>query len=157
MSVIGSIYKWKLAFSLLVLCLASGSVNAQFYNLPNEYFYDLTTQRQLAVVDTEQVHPGIQPYIPFFSKKYEFVGDTHRVFKFITDDPLLDKIFFDHLIHIKSKQGKYEFKVDPLLNMENGRSYTDTVKGYQRVSTNTRGFIASGSIGKDFYFYFKNS
>lgn len=108
---------------------------------------------------------GIQPYIPFFDKKYEFVADSYQVFKYINNDVLLDKIFNDHLIHIKSKPvlastplsdrrsgiTKFEFKVDPLLNVELGRAYYDTSK-YQRVSTNTRGFIASGSIGKNFYF-----
>ena len=63
----------------------------------------------------------------------------------------MDKVFFDHLIHIKSKTGKYEFKVDPLLNIELGKAEYDTTKS-QRISTNTRGFIASGSIGKNFYF-----
>lgn len=143
--------KFKL-LSSFILFLLSGELCAQFYNLPNDYFFGITAQKKLARIDTEQIHSSIQPYIPFFNKKYEFVGDTHRVFKYITEDPLLDKIFFDHLIHIKSKAGKYEFKVDPLLNIENGRSYTDTVKDFQRISTNTRGFIASGNIGKDFYF-----
>ncbi len=135
----------------LILCLLSLSLKSQFYNLPNDYFFNTVSQRQLARIDTEQIHSGIQPYIPFFNKKYEFVGDTTHVFRYITEDRLLDKIFNDHLIHIKSKTGKYEFKVDPLLNFEQGRATYDTTKS-QRISTNTRGFIASGTIGKDFYF-----
>lgn len=135
-----------------VFCLKSLSLKSQFYNLPNEYFFNTFSQRQLARLDSEQIHSSIQPYIPFFNKKYEFVGDTHQLFKYISDDPLLDKVFFDHLIHIKPKSGKYEFKVDPLLNIELGRAYYDTTSIQQRISTNTRGFIASGSIGKDFYF-----
>jgi hypothetical protein len=134
-----------------IFCLKSISLKSQFYNLPNDYFFNTFSQRQLAKLDSEQIHSSIQPYIPFFNKKYEFVGDTHRVFKYISDDPLLNKVFFDHLIHIKSKTGKYEFKVDPLLNIELGNAYYDTAQR-QRISTNTRGFIASGSIGKDFYF-----
>lgn len=149
----------------VVLILITCSLKAQFYNLPNDYFYNTLTQKQLAKIDSDQVHAGIQPYIPFFNKKYEFVADTHRVFKFINDDVLINKIFNDHLIHIKSKSAgastplsdhrsvstKFEFKVDPLLNVELGRAYYDTAQ-FQRVSTNTRGFIASGTIGKDFYF-----
>ncbi len=135
----------------LVLLHMSYYVKAQFYNLPNDYFFNTFSQRQLAKIDTEQIHSSIQPYIPFFNKKYEFVGDTHRVFKYITDDPLLEKVFFDHLIHIKPKSKKFEFKVDPLLNFEFGKAFYDTAKT-QRISSNTRGFIASGTIGKDFYF-----
>lgn len=134
-----------------IFCLLSIYSKAQFYNLPNEYFFNTLSQRQLARLDTEQIHSSIQPYIPFFNKKYEFVKDTHHVLKYITDDILVDKVFYDHLIHIKSKQGKYEFKVDPLLNVELGKAYYDTTKT-QNISTNTRGFIASGTIGKDFYF-----
>ena len=79
------------------------------------------------------------------------MGDSQLIFKFIADDPVIQKVFFDHLIHIKPKSGKYEFKVDPLLNIEAGSASYDTTKS-QRISTNTRGFIASGVIGKDFYF-----
>ena len=117
-----------------ILILISFSLKSQFYNLPNDYFFNTFTQRQLAKVDSEQTHSSIQPYIPFFNKKYEFVGDSHRIFKYITDDPLLEKVFFDHLIHIKSKTGKYEFKVDPLLNIELGRANYDTSKS-KNIST----------------------
>jgi hypothetical protein len=145
-----SIQKFK-SLNTYILILISCSLKAQFYNLPNEYFFNTLSQRQLARLDTEQLHSSIQPYIPFFNKKYEFVKDTHHVFKYITDDIFLDKVFYDHLIHIKSKQGKYEFKVDPLLNVELGKAYYDTTKS-QSISTNTRGFIASGTIGNKFYF-----
>lgn len=131
--------------------LLNTALKAQFYNLPNEYFFNRLTERKIAQIDSVQTHGSIQPYIPFFNKRYAYESDSFRIFKYITDDILLDKVFFDHLIHIKSKQGKYEFKVDPLLNIELGRAYYDTSR-YQRVSTNTRGFIASGTIGKDFYF-----
>lgn len=142
-------FKKSILLLFFICCLLSAE--AQFYNLPNDYFYNTFTQRQLAKVDSEQIHSSIQPYIPFFSKQYEFVNDTTTVLKYIKDDPAIDKIFNDHLIHIKSKEGKYEFKVDPLLNFEQGKSYCDTTKA-QKISTNTRGFIASGTIGKDFYF-----
>ncbi len=144
-----SVRKFK-NLNTYVLILITCSLKAQFYNLPNDYFFNTITQKYLAKIDSEQVHLGMQPYIPFFHKKYEFIADSHRVFKYINKDVLVDKVFYDHLIHIK-KDHKYEFKVDPLLNVELGRAYYDTAN-YQKTSTNTRGFIASGRIGKDFYF-----
>ena len=83
------------------LILTTFSLKAQFYNLPNEYFFNTFSQRQLARLDSEQIHSSIQPYIPFFNKKYEFVGDTHRLFKYISDDPFLDKVF-KKMLAIKS-------------------------------------------------------
>jgi hypothetical protein len=141
----------KLTFFVILSVLISLPLRSQFYNLPNDYFYNTFSQRELAKVDSEQLHSSIQPYIPFFNKKYTFVADTFRIFKYVKNDPLLEKVFFDHLIHIHSKTRAYEFKVDPLLNIELGRDYTDTTN-YKNTYTNTRGFIASGSIGKDFYF-----
>lgn len=138
-------------FLLIVFSFFSFLSKAQFYNLPNECFFNTLTDKHLAKIDSIPSHSSIQPYIPFFNKKYEFVKDTHHVFKYITDDALLDKVFNDHLIHIKPANKKFEFKVDPLLNVELGRAYYDT-SVYQNISTNTRGFIASGTIGKDFYF-----
>jgi len=124
---------------------------AQFYNLPNDYFFSTLSQKQLARIDSEQIHTSIQPYIPFFNKKYEYVTDTHRVFKFISEGPFVDKVFFSHLIHLQPKSGNYEFKVDPIMNFEFSNAQYDTSKA-QRLTTNTRGFIGSGTIGKDFYF-----
>ncbi len=142
----------KVTFIFLILSnFLSFSLKSQFYNLPNDYFYNTFAQRQLARIDTDQVHSSIEPYIPFFNEKYAFVGDTHRIFKYVKNDPLLEKVFFDHLIHITSKKNTYEFKIDPILNVSLGRSYSDTTH-YKSIYTNTRGFIASGRIGKDFYF-----
>ena len=146
-----NINKLKVIFGLCVLLINSKIVKAQFYNLPNEFFFNTITQKNLSKIDSVQTHSSIEPYIPFFNKRYEFVADTYKIFKYITDDIAIDKVFFDHLIHIKSKDKKFEFKVDPLLNIELGRSFSDTTK-YLNTSTNTRGFIASGNIGKDFYF-----
>mgnify|MGYP006992463914 CR=1 FL=1 len=50
------------------LCLISVPSKAQFYNLPNDYFFNTFSQRQLARLDSEQIHSSIQPYIPFFNK-----------------------------------------------------------------------------------------
>lgn len=143
-------YKHKQILFLFVSSLLCNKLCAQFYNLPNDYFFNTLSQRELARLDSQHIHSGIQPYIPFFNKKYEFVSDTHRVFKFIADDPVIEKVFFDHLIHITSNTKRYEFKVDPLLNVEMGKAFSDTALS-KTISTNTRGFIASGSIGKDIY------
>lgn len=141
-------YIYLLSF---IFYLLSGSVKSQFYNLPNDYFFSTLSQKQLARLDSEQLHSSIQPYIPFFNKKYEFVADTHHILKYIADDPFVQKAFFKHLIHLKSKTNTYDIKVDPLLNVEAGQARYDTAES-QRIYTNTRGFIASGAIGKDFYF-----
>jgi len=137
---------------LYFLLLITLSSKAQFYNLPNEYFVGFLTQAQLSKIDSTPNHASIQPYIPFFNSKYTFVADTSKVFKFIKDDPILDKIFYDHLIHIKSKKNNnYRLTLNPLVNFENGRAYYDT-SITQKISTNTRGYIANGYIGKNFYF-----
>jgi hypothetical protein len=133
----------------LVLQFISSGVNAQFYNLPNDYSYALLTERELAKPDSS-IHSALKPYIHFFSPKYEHVADTHKVFKFISEDVILDKVLVDHLLHIKSKDKKYRFTVDPLLNFETGRDSEDTIN--RKLYVNTRGFIAAGYIGKDFYF-----
>ncbi|MFO0321453.1 MAG: hypothetical protein ACK504_03400 [Bacteroidota bacterium] len=144
-------YRFKSHFICFLLFIIFSHTKAQFYNLPNEYFFNTATQKRLSKIDSEQTHLSVQPYIPFFNQNYLFVADSFKIFKYITDDILLDKVFFDHLIHVKSKTKKYEFKIDPLLNIELGRSYSDTTN-FVSTSTNTRGFIASGTIGKDFYF-----
>jgi hypothetical protein len=143
----------KLCHKLFVLCiivffLASLRIHAQFYNLPNEFSFSLLTEKKLSGKDSS-VHAGIKPYIPFFSDKYYHVADTHKIFKYITDDPALDVVFFKHLITIKPREEKFRFTIDPLLNVDIGNSY-DVIK--RQTSTNTRGFIATGNIGKKFYF-----
>lgn len=144
----------KHAFSIaqlvfFVLQFFSISSKAQFYNFPGDYSYSLLTERVLAAPDSS-VHSSLKPYVPFFSDKYRYVIDTHRVFKFISEDLVLDKIFSDHLLHIRSHDKKYVFTVDPLVNFEVGRDNADTIS--RRLFVNTRGFIAAGQIGKDFYF-----
>ena len=146
-----NISKPKAVMFLFVLLTQVQIGMSQFYNLPNDYFFNVLTDKNLSKVDSVQTHISIQPFIPFFNKRYEFISDTFKIFKFITEDPLLDKVFYDHLIHIKSKERKYEFKVDPILNIELGRAYSDTAN-YVNTSSNTRGFIASGTIGTNFYF-----
>lgn len=138
---------YKLSFFILNFSFLIST--AQFYNLPNDYSFALLTERVLSEKDSS-IHSSVKPYIHFYSDKYKHVADSFKVFKFISEDPFLDKVFFDPLIHIKSKEKKYALTVDPLLNFEFGRDAEDTLQ--RRLYTNTRGFIASGSIGKDFYF-----
>jgi hypothetical protein len=142
----------KNAFSvkpLLFLILFHFSGKAQFYNFPNDYSFSLLTERTLAAPDSS-IHTSLKPYVHFFSGKYTHVADTHHVFKYISEDMFLDKIFVDHLLHIKSRNKKYRFTVDPLVNFEGGRDGEDTID--RRLYVNTRGFIAAGYLGKDFYF-----
>lgn len=122
---------------------------AQFYNLPNEYSFSLLTERELAAKDSS-VHSSVKPYIHFYSEKYKHVADSHPVFKYITEDPFLDRVFRTDLIGVSSREKKFSVKVDPILNFEFGRDSEDTIR--RSLYTNTRGFIASGSLGKDFYF-----
>lgn len=138
---------FKIAF--ITFSFAITIAKGQFYNLPNDYFFSLITEKKLAEKDSS-IHSSIKPYIHFFSDKYKHVADSHRVLKYITEDQFLDKIFFDNLIHIRSKDRKYRLTIDPLLNLEMGRDTEDTI--FRKLYTNTRGFVASGSIGKDFYF-----
>ena len=138
---------FKFSFSILFFTFYASK--AQFYNLPNDYSFSLLTERGLAVKDSS-VHSSVKPYIPFYSGKYKHIADTHAVFKFITEDPFLDRVFRTHLILVNSQEKKFNLKVDPLLNFEVGRDTEDTLQ--RRLYTNTRGFIASGTIGKDFYF-----
>lgn len=137
----------KIAF--VTFCFAFTIAEGQFYNLPNDYFFGLLTEKKLAQKDSS-IHSSIKPYIHFFSDKYKHEADSHKVLKYITEDQFLDKVFFDNLIHIKSKDRKYVLTIDPLLNLEMGRDTEDTI--FRKLYTNTRGFVATGSIGKDFYF-----
>jgi len=62
---INSIFTIKQVSYLIALSLMPLLIKSQFYNLPNDYFYNTITQKQLSKVDTEQLHLSIQPYIPF--------------------------------------------------------------------------------------------
>ena len=135
--------------SFLILNFSFLISYAQFYNLPSDYSFSLLTEKVVAAKDSS-IHSSIKPYIPFYSEKYKNVADTHPVFKYIDEDPFLDRVFRTHLIEVKSREKKFHIKVDPLLNFEFGRDTEDTLQ--RRLYTNTRGFIASGSLGKDFYF-----
>jgi hypothetical protein len=134
---------------LAFLLLASTCASAQFYNLPGDYFFSIPTEKKLAAPDSA-VHSGLKPYIHFFSDKYIFVADSHRVYKYIHDDPAIDEIFYKHLIRIEPPHENFRLRLDPLLNFEAGRDLAAKTK--KTIYTNTRGFIGSGYIGKKFYF-----
>lgn len=143
----------KLSIRFASICLLLSfwplASKAQYYNLPGDYFYSLLTEKILAQKDSS-IHSGVKPYIHFYSDKYKHIKDSHQVFKYITEDNFLDKVFYDHLIHVKSKTNKYYITLNPLLNFELGRDAEDTL--FRKLFSNTRGFIAAGYIGKDFYF-----
>ncbi len=134
---------------LAVLILASFNGRSQFYNMPNDYHFSLLTERSLAAKDST-IHSGIKPYIHFFNTKYVHLADTHRIFKYITDDPALDAMFFKHVIRVEPPKENFKLRLDPILNFEEGRDFSDTLNS--RLNTNTRGLIGSGYIGDKFYF-----
>jgi hypothetical protein len=138
------------SFRILILFLCfSFTAQSQFYNFPNDYSFSLLTEKQLAKKDSA-VHSGIKPYIHFFSDKYAHVADSHRVFKFIKDDPALDLVFYKHFLRIEPKKENFKLRVDPLLNLEVGKDFAINPSG--RLYTNTRGVIASGYVGDKVYF-----
>ena len=139
----------SLTLSLLVFILSTYSLKAQFYNLPNDYNFSLLTERTLAEKDSA-IHSGIKPYIHFFNPKYAHVADTHRIFKYIKDDPALNVAFFKHVISVEPHNEKFKLHIDPVLNFEVGKDVSDTINRF--LTTNTRGLIGSGYIGDKFYF-----
>ncbi len=122
--------------------------SGQFYNLPGDHFFSLLTERKLAEKDAE-IHSGLKPYIHFYSNKYVHAADTHRIFKYITDDPALDVTFFKHVLSFEPKNENFKIHIDPIIGLQKGRDLVDTTPG--NLITNTRGVIASISIGKDVY------
>lgn len=76
-------------------------------------------------------------------------ADSHVVFKYISEDPALDLVFYKHLIGIEPKKENFKLRVDPLLNLQLGRDLVDSTK--EKLITNTRGLIASAYIGNDVY------
>ena len=134
---------------LAYILLASFHANAQFYNLPGDYFFSILTEKRLASPDSA-IHTGLKPYVHFFSDKYVFVSDSHRVFKYIHDDPAIEEVFYKHLLRIEPPRENFKLRLDPLFNFEAGRDLAARTK--KNLYTNTRGFIGSGNIGKKFYF-----
>jgi hypothetical protein len=142
-------YKFQNVLFLAILFLLSFNIRAQFYNLPSDYDFSLLTERNLAQKDSA-IHSGIKPYIQFFDQKYIHIADTHRIFKYIVDDPALDAAFFKHVVRVEPHDEKFKLRIDPILNFVEGKDLSDTLN--RRFNTNTRGVIGSGYIGDKFYF-----
>ena len=67
-----NISKPKAVMFLFVLLTQVQIGMSQFYNLPNDYFFNVLTDKNLSKVDSVQTHISIQPFIPFFNKaKYD--------------------------------------------------------------------------------------
>ena len=141
--------KKNIFFLTAILILVFNPASAQFYNFPSDISFSLITERQLSVKDSA-VHAGVKPYIHFFSSQYAHVADSHRVFKSSGHKATINLIFNKHLVAIESKQQNFKLRLDPLVNFEGGRDLSDT--SGRNLYSNTRGFIASGYIGKKFYF-----
>jgi hypothetical protein len=117
--------------------------------LPSDYFSALLTERELAKKDSS-IHTSIKPYVHFFSSKYQQCVDSHQVLPYVHEDEGKDFIFYNHLINIAPKNELINIRIDPILNVELGRDFADTIK--RNLYTNTRGAIMSGTIGKQVYF-----
>lgn len=124
-------------------------LSAQFYNMPDDYFFSRLTEAQLAIKDAS-VHSGAKPYIPFFGKKYEHVCDSHRVYKYIVNDPGVDFVFYNHFIQFQPKGERFSLRIDPIINLEKGKDFADTLG--KNLFVNTRGVVASGFVGEKVYF-----
>jgi hypothetical protein len=137
------------SLSILLFFILATKATAQFYSYPVEYFNGLITEKNLNAKDSS-IHTGMKPYIPFFSKKYVNVPDTHRIFKYIKEDPALDLFFYDHLVDLKPKGEKFRLIIDPMINLMLGN---DTYNGVRRQPrTNSRGVVAAGHVGDKVYF-----
>lgn len=134
-------------FCLLVASTGQGW--AQYYNLPSDNSFSLLTEKALAKKNT-RVHSGIKPYIHFFDNTYIQVVDSHRIYKYIKNDPGLETIFYNHLIRLEPREEKFKLRLDPLLNVDVGVDLRGKQAG--KIYTNTRGYIGAGYIGSKVYF-----
>ncbi len=132
----------------IFICFSLYTLRAQFYNVPSDYAFSLLTQRELAARDSA-THASIQPYIPFYSRKYEFVRDSHMLLP-AKNGRAMNMLFRKHFLRVEPKKEKFSLRLDPLLNLETGRDMADS--SGLRLYTNTRGFIGSAQIGDRVYF-----
>ena len=133
---------------LLSVCL-SKTILAQSYQMPEEFTFSFLTSKVLAVRQST-LHQGIQPYIPFFSKDYLHREDSTKVFKYISDDPLLDAVLKHQPVSVEDKKEGLKLNISPILQLD---ASTDLAAStYSRFTTNTRGAFANGTIGDKFYF-----
>ncbi|WP_317899634.1 hypothetical protein [Aurantibacillus circumpalustris] len=143
------IHNYTFGLCIFFSCVFSFEISAQFYNFPSDNSFSVLTEKQLAAKDSA-IHGGIKPYVHFFSSKYVQVVDTHRLFKFIKDDPAIDLVFYKHFIRVEPKTEKFKLRLDPVLNLEVGKDFSNNPSG--RLYCNTRGLIGSGYVGDNVYF-----
>ena len=134
---------------IAVLFLLAGRASSQFYSLPNDFQFNQLCEKVIARRDS-MVHPGMQPYIPFFNQRFSSIADSQQVFRYIKQDPAIDIFFRDHFLKVRSATEDFTLHIDPLLNLEAGRDLSDSSS--RNFYTNSRGFAAAGAIGKRFYF-----
>ena len=98
----------KLKPLIFFFVLIIHSIKAQYYNLPNDYFFSLFTEKKLAEINNN-IHTNLKPYIPFFSEKYLYVTDSHSLYK---NSSLSKFIFLNHAIKIESPTEKFKLQLD---------------------------------------------
>lgn len=110
---------------------------AQFYTLPNNWLFQQIQDYTIFVSDTS-VSTSVYPVTPFLGRNFSNIDTAFHLFKYIKNDPALDKLFEKDLI--LKRNTDFEIRIDPLLNFQKGYQTIDTnISAY----TNTRGFIAS--------------
>lgn len=77
------------------------------------------------------------------------MADTHVIFKYISEDPALDLVFYKPLIHVKPREEKFVLNISPVLNYQVGMDLVDSTR--EKLVNNTRGIIASVHVGSDLY------
>lgn len=130
---------------------------AQSLLFPTDYMFDLPRQRALALDTAAEIHTSLQPY------RYEYIKvDTFKNLKHGADN-FWDKVFYEDLIsvkHIDKSSGydrKFNFTINPILDLYRGKDVNDTASA--KVETNTRGFWIKGELGKKLVFesaFFEN-
>lgn len=132
----------------LLLCICFSNTSwAQYYNLPNNSSFNYSVEQKLARLD-DSAHSAIQPYIPFFGRRYEFVPDS--AITRIKHKWLSDVLFQRSFIDLKTDSGLFRLKINPIVNIEAGRDLAGNSSN--NLYTNTRGIIGAGQIGQRFYF-----
>lgn len=114
-------------------------IHAQFYTLPNQWQFQIIQDYNILKHDSAgEISLTTYPLNPLIADKYANIDTSVHLFKYIKNDPALDKIFEKDLI--TKKNNDFEIKIDPLINFQKGKQTQDTSVS---AFTNTRGFIAS--------------
>ncbi|HQQ94536.1 MAG TPA: hypothetical protein PLQ93_08270 [Bacteroidia bacterium] len=117
--------------------------------MPQEYFYALGTQYNLASADSS-LHSSFLPLVPGFHAKNSFEPDSQLTLHFNKHLKIHDALFNQHLISIKQQKEKVNLFIDPLINFEIGQDLKDA--SHEKLFNNTRGIIAGGQVGRNLYF-----